>query len=89
MRHLLKGVIIAAALVLTGEAATAQGVDIRIGPGGARIRERPAVVEERIIRRPARASRTVCRTEIRERVTRGGIVIRRPVEVCRRVVHGY
>jgi hypothetical protein len=88
MRQLAKSAALAAILVLSGEAASAQGVDIRIGPGGARIRERPTVVEERIIRRPAR-SRTVCRTEIRERVTRGGVIIRRPVEVCRQVVRSF
>ena len=45
---------------------------------------RRGVVEERIIRRPA--ARRVCRTEIRERVRPSGVVVRRPVEVCRTVV---
>lgn len=49
-----------------------RGVDRRVI-----IRERPTVVV-----RPPRA-RTVCTTRIRERVTPGGVVIRRPVEVCR------
>ncbi len=59
------------------------------GYGGSRsviVRERyrePVVVERRIVRPPR--ARTVCTTRIRERVTPGGVVIRRPVEVCRQV----
>ncbi|KAA2235028.1 hypothetical protein [Salinarimonas soli] len=45
-----------------------------------RVRE-PVVVERRFVRPPR--ARTVCTTRIRERVTPGGVVIRRPVEVCR------
>jgi hypothetical protein len=33
-------------------------------------------------------TRTVCRTVIRERVTRGGVLVRRPTEVCRQQVVG-
>jgi hypothetical protein len=51
-------------------------------------RPRRGVVEERIIRRGGPPRRTVCRREIRERVTPGGVVIRRPTEVCRTVVGG-
>ena len=48
-------------------------------------RRRPVVVEERVIRRPPRA-RTVCTTRVRERITPGGVIVRRPVEVCRQVI---
>ena len=82
--------------------ASAQDFGVRIGPGGAAIDvDRPrrrdvevyedrrgprrGVVEERIIRRPA-ARRTVCRNEVRERVRPNGVVVRRPVQVCRTVV---
>ena len=49
---------------------------------------RRGVVEERIIRRPA-PTRTVCRTEVRERIRRDGAYVRKPVQVCRQVVGGY
>jgi hypothetical protein len=47
---------------------------------------RRGLVEERIVRPERR--RTVCRREVRERVTPGGVVIRRPTEVCRTVGGG-
>ena len=52
--------------------------------------ERRVIVRERyreptVVVRPPRA-RTVCTTRVRERVTPGGVVIRRPVEVCRQVI---
>ena len=48
-------------------------------------RRRPVVVEERVIRRLPRA-RTVCTTRVRERITPGGVIVRRPVEVCRQII---
>lgn len=42
------------------------------------------VIERRIVT-PARA-RTVCRTEIRERIRRDGAYVRKPVRVCRQIV---
>ena len=81
--------------------ASAQDFGVRIGPGGAAIDidgprrrrdvevyedrgRRRGVVEERIVRRPA-ARRTVCRREVRERVRPNGVIVRRPVEICRTV----
>lgn len=49
---------------------------------------RRGVVEERIIRRRT-PTRTVCRTEVQERIRRDGAYVRRPVQVCRQVVGGY
>ncbi len=91
MRHLLKLALAAGVLAGSSGLAAAQ-FDVRIG-GGDRYREveryeggpRREVVEERVIRRGG-PRRTVCRTVIRERVTPGGVVIRRPTEVCRTVV---
>ena len=49
------------------------------------------VVSRRVIERrvvvPAR-TRTVCRMVMRERVRPSGVIVRRPVEVCREVVAG-
>jgi hypothetical protein len=42
--------------------------------------------ERRVYQRPP--MRTVCRTVMRERMRPNGVVVRRPVEVCRRVVAG-
>jgi hypothetical protein len=90
MRKIL-GVLAAAGLTaLSAGAASAQGVDVRIGPGGVSVEQSRPVYRERVERRyvrPAR-TRTVCRTEYRERVRRNGDVVRRPVEVCREVVAG-
>ena len=86
------GVLAVAGLTALGAgAASAQGVDVRIGPGGVSVEQsRPAyrdrVVERRYMR-PTR-SRTVCRTEYREQVRRNGVIVRRPVEVCRQSVAG-
>lgn len=89
------GILAAAGLVVFGVgAASAQGVDVRIGPSGVRVEQerqyRPAyrehIVERRVVR-PAR-TRTVCRTVMEERVRRNGVVVRRPVERCRQVVAG-
>lgn len=86
------GILAAAGLVVLGAgAASAQGVDVRIGPGGVRVeRDRPVyrerVIERRVVR-PAR-TRTVCRTVMEERVRPSGVVVRRPVERCRQVVAG-
>ncbi|WP_445501224.1 hypothetical protein [Microvirga sp. G4-2] len=91
MRKIL-GVLALAGLTAMGAgAASAQGVGVRIGPNGVRIEEnRPAyrerIIERRVVR-PAR-TRTVCRTEYRERVRPSGVVVRRPVEICRQVVGG-
>ena len=90
------GILAAAGLVvLSAGAASAQGVDVRIGPSGVRVAQErhhghgyrgERVIERRVVR-PAR-TRTVCRTVMEERVRRGGVVVRRPVERCREVVAG-
>lgn len=89
------GILAAAGLVVFGAgAASAQGVDVRIGPSGVRVEQerhhgphyRERVIERRVVR-PAR-TRTVCRTVMEERVRRNGVVVRRPVEHCRQVVAG-
>jgi hypothetical protein len=89
------GILAAAGLVvLSAGAASAQGVDVRIGPSGVRVAQernhgpyyRDRVVERRVVR-PAR-TRTVCRTVMEERVRPSGVVVRRPVERCRQVVAG-
>lgn len=93
MRKMLGILAAAGLLTFAAGAASAQGVDVRIGVGepghhrATRGYDRP-VVERRVIERrtmrPMRA-RTVCRTVIRERVRPNGVVVRRPTEVCRRV----
>lgn len=91
MRKLL-GILAVAGLTAIGAGtASAQGVGVHVGPGGVHLtQDRPGyrgrAVERRVVR-PAR-TRTVCRTEYRERVRRNGVVVRRPVEVCRQVVSG-
>jgi len=89
------GILAVAGLVVFGAgAASAQGVDVRIGPSGVRVeqerdyrpRYRERVVERRVVR-PVR-TRTVCRTVMEERVRRNGVVVRRPVERCRQIVAG-
>lgn len=98
MRKIL-GILAAAGMVTFGAAtASAQDVSVRFGIGDHAprhhvVREvygRPAyrdrVVERRIVRRAP--VRTVCRTVIRERVRPSGVVVRRPVEECRRVYAG-
>ena len=82
MRHVLK-IVVLTALVSAGAAAgagsaSAQEFRFRVGPDRDRVERR--VIERRIIR-PER--RTVCTTRMRETVTPGGRIIRRPVEVCR------
>lgn len=84
----------AQAQALTVQYGGGYGTETRI------VRERPAVrevevdrgyrrgpvVEERVIRRPAR-TRTVCRTVVRERTNPyTGVTVRRPTEVCREQV---
>ena len=93
MRKIL-GILALAGLAAFGtNVASAQSVGVHVGPSGVHLvqeRHRPAyrerIIERRVVR-PAR-TRTVCRTEIRERVRPSGVVVRRPVEVCRRVVAG-
>ncbi|MBF9197473.1 hypothetical protein [Microvirga terrestris] len=86
------GVLAVAGLTFFGAgAASAQGVDVRIGPGGVRLEQnrpeyRERIIERRVVR-PAR-TRTVCRTVMEERVRRNGVVVRRPVESCRQVTAG-
>jgi hypothetical protein len=89
------GILAVAGLVVFGAgAASAQGVDVRIGPSGVRVeqerdyrpRYRERIVERRVVR-PVR-TRTVCRTVMEERVRPSGVVVRRPVERCRQVVAG-
>ncbi|WP_201862078.1 hypothetical protein [Microvirga soli] len=91
MRTIL-GVLAVAGLTFLGAGtASAQGVDVRIGPNGVRLEQnrpdyRERVIERRVVR-PAR-TRTVCRTVMEERVRRNGDIVRRPVERCRQVVAG-
>jgi hypothetical protein len=99
MRNLLKVLTIAGLAAVAGGAASAQDIGVRIGIGDPGYRERRVVREvrpvverryverRRIVREPVR-TRTVCRTEFRERVRPNGVVVRRPVEVCRRTVAG-
>ena len=91
MRTILGVLAVAGLTVLGAGTASAQGVDVRIGPNGVRLEQnRPAyrerVIERRVVR-PAR-TRTVCRTVMEERVRPSGVVVRRPVERCREVVAG-
>jgi hypothetical protein len=93
MRNLLKCIAIAGLVAVSGTVASAQGVNVRIGvDNGDRyerrvVRERYApvttrrIVERRIVR-PVPRTRTVCRTVIRERVVRAGVIVRRPTQVC-------
>ncbi len=99
MRNLLKVLTIAGLAAVAGGAASAQDIGVRIGIGDPGYRERRVVREvrpvverryverRRIVREPVR-TRTVCRTEFRERVRPSGTVVRRPVEICRRTVAG-
>jgi hypothetical protein len=91
MRTILGVLAVAGLTILGAGTASAQGVDVRIGPNGVRLEQsRPAyrerIIERRVVR-PAR-TRTVCRTVMEERVRRNGVVVRRPVERCRQVVAG-
>ena len=95
MRKMFGILALAGLTVLGAGSASAQGVDVRIGPGGVRLvqdhdrhgpRYRERVIERRVVR-PAR-TRTVCRTVMEERVRPSGVVVRRPVERCREVVAG-
>ena len=86
MRHLLKPAGLAALLgtgAFAGAAPAAAQFRVEIGPDRPRVEHRihrgPRVIERRIIR----PSRRVCRTEIRERIRPNGVIVRRPVEVCR------
>ena len=93
MRKIL-GILAMAGLVTLGSnVASAQELNVRIGVDDGprphvvhRTYERPAY-RHRVVERPARV-RTVCRTVMRERVRPSGVVVRRPVEVCRQVVAG-
>ena len=80
--------VMALGVVAGSSSAVAQGFSVRIGPDRPyverRIYREPRVIERRIVRPAPR--RTVCRTEYRERIRPNGVVVRRPVEVCRRVV---
>jgi hypothetical protein len=94
MRKIFGILAVAGLTVLGAGSVSAQGVDVRIGPGGVRLvqdhhhgpRYRERIVERRVVR-PAR-TRTVCRTVMEERVRPSGVVVRRPVERCRQVVAG-
>jgi hypothetical protein len=94
MRKMFGILAVAGLTILGAGAASAQGVDVRIGPGGVRLvqdhhhgpRYRERVIERRVVR-PTR-TRTVCRTVMEERVRPSGVVVRRPVERCRQVVAG-
>ena len=95
MRKILGILAVAGLTALGAGAASAQGVDVHMGRSGVHVvqdrhHHRPAYRErivERHHMRPVRA-RTVCRTQYREHVRGNGVVVRRPVEVCRRVVAG-
>jgi len=81
------GILAVAGLVTFGAGgmASAQGVNVRIGIGDHGPRHqvvRNRIVERRVVRR---GPRLVCRTVIRERVRRNGVVVRRPIQECRRV----
>jgi hypothetical protein len=100
------GVLAMAGMVMIGSgAASAQGLNVRIGVDDPAPRvnvvreryERPVRYErteryerpvryERRVRRGPPPMRTVCRTVVRENVRANGVVVRRPTEVCRRVV---
>lgn len=91
MRQFL-GILAAAGLVVLGPGvASAQDLNLHVGPGGVSVERehhRPVYRErviERRVERPVR-SRTVCRTVVREHVRPSGVVVRRPTEVCRQVV---
>ena len=88
MRKIFGILAVAGLLALgAGGGASAQGVNVRIGLGDhGRHVVRNRIVERRVVR-PAR-SRLVCRTVIRERVRPSGVVVRRPIEECRRVYAG-
>jgi hypothetical protein len=100
MRKMLCVLAAAGLMALGSGTASAQSFEVRIGDPGPRHRVverrivrdeyRPVVnrrvVERRRIVRPR--TRTVCRTVIRERVTRSGAVVRRPTEICRQQVVG-
>ena len=98
MRKTCGSLAAAGVVVLGAGAASAQGVDVRIAPSGARVAQerhyghdyrdgyRERVVERGVVR-PAR-TRTVCRTVMEERIRRNGVIVRRPVERCRQVVAG-
>jgi hypothetical protein len=96
MRKFLTILATAGLVALGSGAASAQEFRVQIrdhGHGHHRtvreVRERP-VVERRVIQRRVERprTRTVCRTVMRERVRGNGVVVRRPVEVCRQVVAG-
>lgn len=104
LRNLLRTLAVLGALGAGTSVASAQGYGVRIGepsyePGYERVErrvyreERPVYrggdfEERRVYRRPVQA-RTVCRTVVRERTNPyTGVTVRRPVEVCRRVVGG-
>ena len=89
------GILAMAGLVTFGAgAASAQGVNVRVGVGDqaphhrvVRERyERPVRYERRYERRPQ--MRTVCRTVMRQHVRPNGMVVRRPAQECRQVVAG-
>lgn len=96
MRKVLTILATAGLVALGSGVANAQEFRVRIGdqgPGHHRVvRERwdRPVVERRYIERRVERprTRTVCRTVMRERVRGNGVVVRRPVEVCRQVVAG-
>jgi hypothetical protein len=87
MRRIFGILAVAGLMALgAGGAASAQGLNVRIGIGdhGSRHHSARRRIGERRAARPAR-SRRVCLTVIRERVRASGVVVRRPVEECRRV----
>jgi hypothetical protein len=78
MRRIFGILAVAGLMALgAGGAASAQGLNVRIGIGDHGPRRHSA--RRRI------GERLVCRTVIRERVRASGVVVRRPVEECRRV----
>jgi hypothetical protein len=97
MRNVLKLLAVAGLVAITGGAASAQSVNVRIGVGDqhradrverhvVRDRIHPVasrrIVERRRIVRQVPRTRTVCRTVVRSRVVRAGVIVRKPTRVC-------
>ncbi|WP_210496443.1 hypothetical protein [Microvirga antarctica] len=100
MRKFLSILAVAGLMTVGAGAASAQGVDVRIGvgerapqhrmvqerhPGPQHMRNRGRV-DHRVHRGPR--MRQECRTVMRRQVRPNGMVVRRPVQVCRQVPVG-
>lgn len=94
MKTWLRAALAAGVLAVSAGAANAQGVELRIDSVDRY--ERFHRDDERRVQYPSyepyryrdrRRAREVCRTEIRRRVRPSGVIVERPVRVCRRVVY--